>query len=134
MDFSQLDTVKASEHTSELTVLHPVTGEETDVTIRVYGSQSDAVKKFGERMLRKMQKQELENNRSRKPKFREIDELQADAIESVLVRIAGWENMQWAGKELEFTEENARMVLTQCPWLREQVIEHSEDLGNYLKA
>lgn len=134
MDFSKLDTAKATQNTFRFEILHPVTMEGTGAFIDVYGAESDGVKRFANAQLRKMQKQEFENSRSRKPKFKELDELQEVALESALVRVADWENIEWEGKSLEFTEENARKILTACPWLREQIVEHSDNLGNFLKA
>ncbi|WP_439259486.1 hypothetical protein [Lonepinella sp. BR2930] len=134
MDFSKLDTVKAAETTHKFAVLHPVTGEETGALIDVYSAESNPVRHYASTVLRKLQKQEFDNNRSRKPKFKDLDELQEDAIEACIVRIAGWQNVQWDSKELEFNEDNARKLLTACPWLREQVIEHSDNLANFLKA
>lgn len=134
MDFSQLNTLKASENTHRFEIIHPVTGEGIGAMLDVYGSQSDVVQRFQSSVLRKLQKQEFENQRTRKPQFKELTELKAEALENALVRIAGWENVEWEGKPLEFTQANAKMLLTQCPWLADQVIEQSDDLGNFLKA
>lgn len=134
MDFSKLDTQATSKNTFTFSILHPVTGEETGATISVYGSESDSVRKFAANQLRKLEKREFENQRSRKPKHSDLNELRATAIENALVRIADWQNVEWEGKELEFTEENARKLLTACPWLCEQVVENSDNLGNFLKA
>lgn len=134
MDFSKLNTVKASENTYRFEVTHPITGEGAGAMIDVYASQSDVVQRFQSNVLRKLQKQEFENQRTRKPQFKELSELKSEALENAIVRVASWENLEWEGTPLEFTPANVKMLLTQCPWLAEQIIEQSEDLGNFLKA
>ncbi|MDY4280864.1 MAG: hypothetical protein SOX56_07340 [[Pasteurella] mairii] len=134
MDFSKLDTNKLSENTFRFEILHPVTADQTGAFIDVYGNGSDVVKQFLNKQLRKTQKQEFENARSRKPKFQELNDLEEFNLENALVRVAGWEGVEWENKALDFNEENARKLLKACPWLREQIIEHSTNLGNFLTA
>ncbi|MCK3657220.1 hypothetical protein A4G18_00420 [Pasteurellaceae bacterium Pebbles2] len=134
MDLSKLNTQETAEITHRFEIVHPTTGEGLKAYIDVFGQNSDAVKQFEAKQLRKFQKMELDNQKSRKPKLRELDELRKDALENALVRIAGWEAVEWEGKTLEFSAENARKMLEACTWLQEQVIEQSSDLGNFLKA
>ncbi|OBX06182.1 hypothetical protein [Gallibacterium genomosp. 3] len=132
MDFSKLSVPKTS--TFKFEVLHPETGDGVGSFIEVYSSESDQVKRYQASLLRKVQKQEFENLRSRKPKIKELSEYEDETIDSAVVRIAGWENVEFDGKELEFTEENARKLLSSCKWLASQIIEQSEKIGNFLKA
>lgn len=116
-------------------LVHPVTGEGLGAFISVVSAKSDQAQKFFAKQLRKEQKREMENARSRHPKFRGLEEIQEDSIELALSRIVSWENVEFGDKkELPFTEENARMLLTECDWIIEQVLEHSNDLGKFLKS
>ncbi|MCQ9121569.1 hypothetical protein MUU45_001118 [Rodentibacter pneumotropicus] len=134
MDFSKLDIHSTAQHTFRFEVLHPVTGDSTGAFIDVYGAESDPVRKYTANQLRQLQKQEFENSRTRKPKYVELSELEDRKLENALVRIAGWENVKWGKDELAFTPENVRKLLTACPWLSDQIVEHSDELGNFLKA
>ncbi|OOF48301.1 hypothetical protein BKK54_11105 [Rodentibacter genomosp. 1] len=134
MDFSKLDVHSTAQHTFRFEVLHPVTGDGTGAFIDVYGAESDPVRKYTASQLRQLQKQEFENSRTRKPKYVELSELEDRKLENALVRIAGWENVKWGKEEMVFTSENARKLLMACPWLSDQIVEHSDELGNFLKA
>lgn len=121
----------ADSHRFEL--LHPVTGEGLGSYVNVVSAKSDQAKQFVAKQMRKAQKQEFENARSRKPKFKEFDEVEQETIELALSRMVGWENIEWGDKkDLPFTPENARMLLEQCDWIIEQVLEQSNDLGKFL--
>lgn len=134
MDFSKLSTTKSQSDKFKFEVLHPVSGDGTGAFVEVLGAENNVVRKYHASLLRKAQKLEFERLRTNKPKFDDLEELREQAIENALVRLAGWENLEWEGKELEFTEENARKVLTACPWLCAQIVKESDDLGNFLKA
>ena len=131
MDFSKLST---QSDVFKFEVLHPTTNEGTGTFISVFGSESDQVRKYEHALWRKAQKLNFENARTNKPKFDDLDDLRAEAIENALVRLAGWENLEWEGKPLEFSEDNARKVLNACSWMCTQIVKESNDLGNFLKA
>lgn len=121
----------AQSHRFEL--LHPVTGEGLGAFVSVVSAKSDQAQQFVAKQMRLAQKQEFENARSRKPKFKELDEIREESVELAISRIVGWEHIEWGEKkDLPFTPENARMVLAQCDWIIEQVLEQSNDLGKFL--
>lgn len=123
----------AQSHRFEL--LHPVTGEGLGAFVSVVSAKSDQAQQFVAKQMRLAQKQEFENARSRKPKFKELDEIRDESVELALSRIVGWEHIEWGEKkDLPFTPENARMVLAQCDWIIEQVLEQSNDLGKFLAS
>ncbi|AFF25327.1 hypothetical protein ABWE90_01120 [Pasteurella multocida] len=132
MNLQNLSQGNLSEsHRFEL--LHPVTGEGLGAYVSVVSAKSDQAQKFVAKQMRLAQKQEFENARSRKPKIKELDEIREESVELAISRIVGWENIEWGDKkDLPFTPENARMVLEQCDWIIEQVLEQSNDLGKFL--
>lgn len=114
-------------------LLHPVTGEGIGAFVSVVSAKSDQAQQFIAKQMRIAQKQEFENARSRKPKFKELDDMRQESIELALSRMIGWEHIEWGDKkDLIFTPENARMVLEKCDWIIEQVLEQSNDLGKFL--
>ncbi|HIF5514562.1 hypothetical protein [Pasteurella multocida] len=132
MNLQNLSQGNLSEsHRFEL--LHPVTGEGLGAYVSVVSAKSDQAQKFVAKQMRLAQKQEFENARSRKPKIKELDEIREESVELAISRIVDWENIEWGDKkDLPFTPENARMVLEQCDWIIEQVLEQSNDLGKFL--
>lgn len=121
----------ADSHRFEL--LHPVTNEGLGIFISVVSDKSDQAQQFVAKQIRLAQKQEFENARSRKPKIKELDEMRQESVELAVSRMVGWENVEWGDKkDLPFTPENARLVLEQCDWITEQVLDQSQDLGKFL--
>ena len=77
---------------------------------------------------------EIENAKSREPQLKGLDELRTETLELALSRLENWDGLEWEGKPLAFSEENARMVLSECDWMIDQILEHSNDLGKFLTA
>lgn len=85
--------------------------------------------------VRDEQARELKAQRTGKKDFRDLDDYEGLAVESAVVRCVGWKNVSVDGEaELEFNSENARMVFERFVPVREQVIEASDDLGNFRPA
>lgn len=97
-------------------------------------AESDQARRVSNTQLRKVRLLELENAKARKPKFPGLDEMEAENRAMAISRLSGWENVEWNGKPLAFSEENAEMLLSQCSWIVEQIFEHSNDLGKFLKS
>mgnify|MGYP003084452133 CR=1 FL=1 len=115
-------------------LLHPETGEELGVKMSVVSAKSDKAFAFMRKTMKKEQLREIENAKSRKPKLKDLADFRADTLELAVNRLEGWEGLEWEGKPLEFSEDNARMVLSECDWIVEQVLDNSNDLGKFLKA
>lgn len=121
-----------AEHRFEL--VHPVSGEPLGVFMSVVSAKSDKAQRFAEKQLRQEQLRELENAKSRKPKFKGLGDMITESRAMAIDRLTGWENVEWNEKPLEFSEQNAEMLLTECDWIVEQIFEHSNDLGKFFKS
>lgn len=133
MDLKNLSKTQIND-TYTFDLLHPETGDELGAKITVVSLKSDQSLAYMNKKLRRDQMQELENAKSRKPKLKEVSDFQAEAREMALSRLADWQGVEWDGKPLPFNEQNALMLLTECDWIIEQVLEHSNDLGKFLNA
>lgn len=136
--FKNLSALKttAKDEAIKVELLHPATDEPLGVYFYVVSSESDQAQRFLAQQMRKEQMREMENSKRRKPRLREYDEMQEDVRNMALSRLVGWENVAWGAddKPLEYTPENAEMLLTECRWIVEQIFEHSNDLGKFLKS
>ena len=63
-----------------------------------------------------------------------LEEAEEMAVENALVRLVGWEGISEDGKEVKFSKEKAREVLTNHNWVREQIISESQDVLNFQPA
>lgn len=115
----------------DLVLQHPINGEDLDGVIRVRGDKSRAVQQFSRKRITEMQKRERMLKGKGKDENLTIEELEAMAVESAIVRVISWKNIKKDGEELPFTKENAEVVFKEYDWIRQQVMEASEELKNF---
>lgn len=115
----------------DLVLQHPITGDDLDGVIRVRGDKSRAVQQFSRKRITEMQKRERIQKGKGKDTDLTIEELEAMAVESAIVRVISWKNIKKDGEELPFTKENAEVVFKEYDWIRQQVMEASEELKNF---
>lgn len=117
----------------EFELLIPEIKEKTGAFVTVRGKESPKVKAFYRKFGAEMQhKEQMAKKRNRDVDPMTFDEIEDFAIESALVRIISWRGFEEDGKKLEFTQENAKRILKEHPWIREQVTEESELLANFI--
>lgn len=117
----------------EFTVEMP-DGTQTDAKIKVRGGLSKTVMNYGRKMFAEKQARDKQKKRNRSYDENDIDltELEASAVKAAVVRIISWSGLGVEeGKELAFNQENAEMLMKDYPFIREQVIQNSEDLSNF---
>ena len=115
----------------DLVLQHPITGDDLDGVIRVRGDKSRAVQQFSRKRITEMQKRERIQKGKGKDTDLTIEELEAMAVESAIVRVISWKNIKKDGEELPFTKENAEVMFKEYDWIRQQVMEASEELKNF---
>lgn len=137
------DVKTYAENGGWLQLLHPVSGEELGVDedkpcrIKVLGADATgyeealahsaalrandpAAKKRGSRRITgKMLMEEREKTAN----------MQAHELAAVTV---DWENVEWQGESLEFSQKNAEMIYSAHEWIRQQVVEFFQDRTNFL--
>lgn len=107
------------------------TGGKTGAFITVRGDQSPAVKTFGRKKYAEMQMQQQQAKRKGKETDMSLEDAEALAVESAVVRVISWKGIAEGGKEIPFTKENATEIFTKHSWIREQIMEQSGDLLNF---
>lgn len=117
-DLKLLDTVSMSEKGVEFKPLD-FDGDELGCTFYLKGVDSRQVAKAQDRRTREYSKNVFSGATGRK---NEIDFTTVDAdIEFCVDAFIGWKEVIWEGKPLEFSKEHVRMLMTQVPFLRDQV-------------
>lgn len=121
------DLVQAQDDGIDIPILHPKTGEELGITIRVAGPDSQRQRKarnaiHNERLLK---------SRNKRPTAAELD---ADAIRLTAASIISWDGVVENGESLELTSENAASVLTRYPFIRDQIDAAVSDRAGFIKS
>ena len=110
--------------TADCVIVHPVTGEETDIVITVYGMDSRKFRTISKEIARRRAKDREEG--------KEVNEIQEDS-EMLAELTVGWKNVEMGdGKEMEFSRENAVKLYFLCAPIRDQVNRFIARVGNFL--
>lgn len=107
------------------------TGAGSGAYLTVIGAQSPTVKQYAKRKFQEYQQRQQIAKRKGKEEEISLDEAEELAIEGALVRLVGWRGITEEGKEVKFSKEKAREILTQHSWIREQIMEESDDVLNF---
>lgn len=131
LDLAITNIAAEAEAGYEFELLHPATGEGTEGFIKVRGEKSKTVQNHARKVVNEMQKREKVAKGKNKDVDLSIEELESLAIDRAIVRIISWRGIQEDGQDVSFTRENAERILKDHPWIREAVIEESENLLNF---
>ena len=133
LNLSVLNVSEVSESGIDIELVHPATGEGLDAWVRVRGKDSRTVQNHARKVVNDMQKREKIARGKNKDADMSIEELEMLAVERAVIRIISWRGIEEDGQPVPFTVENATRVLKDNPWIREQVLENSDDLTEFFR-
>ena len=133
LNLSVLNVSEVSESGIEIELVHPATGEGLDAWVRVRGKDSRTVQNHARKVVNDMQKREKIAKGKNKDADMSIEEMEMLAVERAVVRIISWRGIEEDGQPVPFTVENATRILKDNPWIREQVLENSDDLTGFFR-
>lgn len=134
-DLSKNNFAEQAENGFEFELMIPELLEKTGAFIKVRGVNSPKVKAFFRKKFQESSyKDQMAKKRNKDPEPMTLDDAEDFAIESTYVRIISWKGFEEDGEVLAFTEDNAKRILRDHPWIREAIIEQSDTLTNFLQA
>ena len=108
------------------------TGAPTGTKLTVLGEMSPTVKLYSRKKFAEYQQRQATLRRKGKEDEQiSLEEAEEIAVENALVRLVGWSDLLEDGKEVKFSKEKARELLTNHSWIRDQVISESQDVLNF---
>lgn len=134
MDLSTLDTRDVANTGAVMEVENPATGEKLlteagePITITLLGIDSDKLKKRQNELTNEVMKKGF------RPKATTAEKIEADRLATLCLATVAWSNIEFGGKKLDCTPENARSLYKALPWLRDQADAFIADRANFLKA
>lgn len=132
LDLKVTNLAESAEAGFEFELLLPESKDKTGGFITVRGSQSPTVRNYSKRKWNEYNvKVQQAKRKGKEAEEMTIDEAEDLAIEKAVNRIIGWRGIGEAGVEIPFTKENAETVLRKHSWIREQVMEESDNLMNF---
>ena len=129
-DLQTQDYSKSAELGFEFELKLP-TGEGSGAFLTVIGDYSPTVKQYSKRKYQEFTQRQAIAKRKGKEEELSLEDAENLAIEAALVRLIGWRGFTEEGKEVKFSKDKAREVLTQHSWIRDQIQDESSDVGNF---
>lgn len=150
MDLAKLDTVASANEGFEVQLFNPGTMENLGIYITVLGRDSDEFRRLqAEQSKRRMGK--LAKGGSFRMSSINAEEMERDTLELLAACTKSWrqerpaaegesldekhyvDTLTVAKEELVCTRENALMLYTKYPWIKEQVDAGVTDRANFIK-
>lgn len=132
LDLVKNDLSAKAEVGYEFEVKLPDSDEPTGAFITVRGAEAKSVKAYQRLKFKEYQaRANAAKKRQKETDEFSIDEAEELAVEAAVGRIKDWKGISESGKDVPFTKENATRILTEHAWIREQVMEASNDLINF---
>lgn len=130
LDLTRNDPSKIADVGYEFNVILP-DGTETDAKITVRGANSPAVKAFSRKVQAELKVREQAAKRKGKEDDMNMDEAEEMLSRAAAVRVISWKGIAEEGKEIAFSKDEAERVLLKYPFIREQVLEESNNILNF---
>jgi hypothetical protein len=127
LSIDDLDLTAASDTPFDLELLN-TKGVKTGVTLQVLGSESEKVQEWTNRQANRIRTQATQKSVTGKEKVRTAEEDDEYIIESAAIRVIGW-----SGLAEPYSKDNATRLMGRNVHIRMQVLQASNELGNYSK-
>lgn len=128
VDLSQFDALtRNQEEGIDVDILHPVTGDELGIKIRVAGVDSERFR----RARHAVQEKRIQRRSVKRQTPAEIDE---ENLSSLAQCIISWSGVVIDGKAIELTHDSAVDVLRRYPFLRDQVDVAVGDRAGFMQS
>lgn len=128
-DFASRDVAAKAEEGAELEVLDPANGEPVGAFIILAGADSSAHRKATAAIA----KRRMNGVKGFRAKSFDPEKFEAESIEVLAACTLGWKGVFLDGSPLACSRDNAIMMYTRFPWLREQVDQFISDRAAYLQ-
>ena len=107
-------------------------GTLTEAKIKVRGLNSPVVKNYSRKIINEMKiKEQAAKRRGREVEDMSIEEMEEQYSKAAAVRVIDWSGIGDEGKEIKFSKEEAERLMLKYPFIREQVMEESDNILNF---
>lgn len=133
LNLQKTNLAEKAESGYEFELSLPESQERTGGFVTVRGRMSPVVRNHAKRKYTEFtQKEAQAKRRGKELEPMSIEDAEDAAVENAINRIISWRGIGLEdGVELPFTKENAEKVLREHTWIRDQVMEESDNLLNF---
>jgi len=138
-DLGSIDTIAACNKGTEFELRHPATNEPIGIFWSLMGRDSDVFRSYTkEQTNAAIRREAMAKKRGKDPDIKTIEDYEQDTITLLTICSVGWRSasstntIKYQGEELVFNVPNVKRVLTERPWIRNQLNEFIADLENFM--
>ncbi len=103
-------------------------------TITVRGPDSDKVRAMLRQQMAQAAAREMSaKKRGRDPEPMTLEELEAQVVDMAVAYTITWSGFEDGDKLMEPTEANFRLIYSEYSWIRRQVMDEAQELGNFVR-
>lgn len=122
----------ADDASTEIEIIDPRTKQGTGIKITVLSRDSEKARTVTRSQLNRRFRT-MGRGRNAGPTLT-AEELDMETLDLLVACTQNWQGMLWGGKELECSAQNARMVYSRSPIIREQVDDAISDRALFTKS
>lgn len=128
-DITAFDAIKESDRGYEFELKHTDGISGTGIYLTVLGKHSDEVNKWTNALINKSIKEnQMAQRKGKSVEPKSLEEMREQNLEGTIIRVIGWRNVKQ-----DFERDLLKTVLRRNPHWVDQIIEESDNLGNFTK-
>jgi hypothetical protein len=131
LDLKVQNLAEQSESGYEFELVYPASQERTGAFVKVRGAQSPVARTYARKKYNEYRLREQAAKRKGKEDEMTLDEAEDLSIESAINRVISWKGITEDKVEVTFTKENAERIFRAHSWIKDQVMEESDQLSNF---
>lgn len=129
-DIVQQDYSKAAQNGYEFELLFP-DGKRSDAFLTVVGDMAPEVQNYIKRVVNDRLRKERLPKKTGREEIPTVEGFQEDNVEAALVRLVSWKGIKENGKDVPFSKDKAREIMTAHNWIATQIMEASSEVSNF---
>lgn len=139
-DLGSIDTIAACNKGTEFELRHPATNKPIGIFWSLVGRDSDVFRSYvKEQTNATIRREAMAKKRGKDPDIKTVEDYEQDTITLLTICSVGWRSsesntIKFKGEELVFNVPNVKRVLTDMPWIRNQLNEFISELENFMTS
>lgn len=132
LDLNKNNVAEMAEAGYEFELIVPGTVEGTGAFITVRGSESKSAREFARKKFKEMQRAEaMAKKRGKEVPEKELEDIEYELLDLAVTRIIDWRGITEGDKEVPFTAENAKRIMSEHNWIRDEALKNSNEIENF---
>lgn len=131
LDLKKANLAVKGEAGFEFELIVPGTVESTGAFVKVRGAESKIAKEFSRQKFKAYQVKQATLAKRGKTAATELEDMEDELLELAINRIISWRGITDGGTVIEFDEDTAQVVLSENTWIRDQVLQESNEVSNF---